>query len=319
MNNLKKIGLTALAGSLVAGSVSAAEMSVSGSAGMTFSGGDDKKTTGQGWAMGDSVTFSASGDVNDIGVTLSIELDGDAADATTGGSAQLDSHSISFDLGDAGTLVFAGHGGSSAMGAVDDVMPTASQEPWDLATGAEADVIGGGGGNNMFTYTYAHDSGLSVTASYTNAADAVTDVSYSDIGVSYSGVDGLLVGYAQGDVEVTTNTKKEQNTMYATYAMGGITVGIQVSENDQSGSTNDRDSTGMGISYQVSDDLAVSYGSHNIEYDNTTLDDQESTAVSVSYTMGSLSIGASYHNADNIGNTDTNDRKAYNVSLGFAF
>ena len=73
---------------------------------MTFSGGDDKKTTGQGWAMGDSVTFSASGDVNDIGVTLSIELDGDAADATTGGSAQLDSHSISFDLGDAGTLVF---------------------------------------------------------------------------------------------------------------------------------------------------------------------------------------------------------------------
>ena len=284
MNNLKKIGLTALAGSLVAGSVSAAEMSVSGSAGMTFSGGDDKSTTGQGWAMGDSVTFSASGDVNDIGVTLSIELDGDAADATAGGSAQLDSHSISFDLGDAGSLVFAGHGGSSAMGAVDDVMPTASQEPWDLATGAEADVIAGGGGNNMFTYTYAHDSGLSVTASYTNAADAVTDVSYSDIGVSYSGVDGLLIGYAQGDVEVTTNTKKEQNTMYATYAMGGITVGIQVSENDQSGSTNDRDSTGMGISYQVSDDLAVSYGSHNIEYDNTTLDDQESTAVSVSYT-----------------------------------
>ena len=90
MNNLKKIGLTALAGSLVAGSVSAAEMSVSGSAGMTFSGGDDKKVTGQGWKMGDSVTFSASGDVNDIGVTLSIELDGDAADATAGGSAQLD-------------------------------------------------------------------------------------------------------------------------------------------------------------------------------------------------------------------------------------
>ena len=49
MNNIKKIGLTALAGSLVAGSVSAAEMSVSGSAGMSFSGGDEKKTQGQGW------------------------------------------------------------------------------------------------------------------------------------------------------------------------------------------------------------------------------------------------------------------------------
>ena len=43
MNNIK-IGLTALAGSLVAGSVSAATMSVSGSAGMSFTGGDEKKT-----------------------------------------------------------------------------------------------------------------------------------------------------------------------------------------------------------------------------------------------------------------------------------
>ena len=31
--------------------------------------------------MGDSINF-ASGDVNDIGVTLSLELDGDAADGT---------------------------------------------------------------------------------------------------------------------------------------------------------------------------------------------------------------------------------------------
>ena len=36
MNNIKKIGLTALAGSLVAGSAYAAEMSVSGSASLTF-------------------------------------------------------------------------------------------------------------------------------------------------------------------------------------------------------------------------------------------------------------------------------------------
>ena len=171
----------------------------------------DRKTTGQGWSMGDSVTFSGSGDVNGIDVTLSIELDGDGADGTN----QLDSHSIKFGLGDMGTLTFAGHGGSSALGMKDDVMPTASQEPWDVVTGAEADLIGGGGGNNNFLYTYSHDSGVTVNASYTNAADAVTDVSYSDIGIEYTGVDGLVVGYAQGDVETTTNTKKEQHTMYA--------------------------------------------------------------------------------------------------------
>ena len=313
MNKLKKIGLTALAGSLIAGSASAGDLSATGTASMTFSGGDDKKTTGQGWSMGDSVTFSGSGDVNGIDVTLSIELDGDGADGTN----QLDSHSIKFGLGDMGTLTFAGHGGSSALGMKDDVMPTASQEPWDVVTGAEADLIGGGGGNNNFLYTYSHDSGVTVNASYTNAADAVTDVSYSDIGIEYTGVDGLVIGYAQGDVETTTNTKKEQHTMYAKYTMGPISVGIQTSENDQTGATNDRDTTGMGISYAVSDELSVSYGSHEIEYNSG--DDQESSAVSVSYTMGSLSIAASMHSVDNIANTATNDREAYEIGLTFAF
>ena len=310
--NMKKIGLTALAASLVSFSANAGELTVTGAASVSVAGysaemGNNPKS----FTMGNQFTVSGGGELdNGLNVAYSMQVDQ---------GVPIDDHSVTVSSEDMGTLVFAGHGGSSAMGAVDDVMPTASQEPWDLATGAEADVIGGGGGNNMFTYSYAHDSGLNVTASYTNAADAVTDVSYSDIGVSYSGVDGLLVGYAQGDVEVTTNTKKEQNTMYATYAMGGITVGIQVSENDQSGSTNDRDSTGMGISYQVSDDLAVSYGSHNIEYDNTTLDDQESTAVSVSYTMGSLGIKAAMTSVDNIAGAATNDREAYELALSFAF
>ena len=77
MNNIKKIGLTALAGSLVASSVSAATLTATGSAGMSYTGGDEKATTGQGWTMGDSITMSASGDVNDIGVTLSFEIDND--------------------------------------------------------------------------------------------------------------------------------------------------------------------------------------------------------------------------------------------------
>ena len=189
MNKYTKIGLTALAGSLVAGSVSAAEMSASGSATMTFTGGDEKSNHGNGWTMADSVTYSASGDVNDIGVTLSIELDGDAqsekvnpaaASATATSSNVLDSHSISLDFGDAGSLTFAGHGGSGFMDANDDVMPTASEEPWDVISGADAGVVNGFAGNNMFTYKYSHDSGLNLTLGYINASDAVTDVSYTD-------------------------------------------------------------------------------------------------------------------------------------------
>ena len=144
MNNLKKIGLTALAGSLVAGSVSAAELTATGSATMSFTGGDENANHGNGWSMADSVTFAASGDVNDIGVTLSIELDGDAAQGAT---MPIDSHSISMDFGDAGSLTFAGHGGSGFMDANDDVMPTASEEPWDVLTGADANVVNGFAGN----------------------------------------------------------------------------------------------------------------------------------------------------------------------------
>ena len=314
MDNLKKVGLTALAGSLVvAGHVSAAEMSVSGSATMSYNGGDEDKTEGQGWTMGDSVTFSASGDVNDIGVTYSVELDGDAAD----GGGGVDSYSLAFDLGDAGSLTFAGHGGDGFMSANDDVMPTAHEEPWDIVTSAETQLINGHSGNNMFNYKYSHDSGLNLTVGYLNAADAVTDVSYTDYGVTYTGMEGLTLGYGQGDVEQTTNTKSDESTMFAKYAIGQVTVGIQMSEKDNE-SGNDYETTGVGISYQVNDDLAVSYGSHITEVDGSS-PDQEASAVSVSYTMGSLSMSLSMHQVDNINNVATNDREAYNVSLGFAF
>ena len=320
MNNIKKIGLTALAGSLVAGSVSAATMSVSGSAGMSYTGGDSKATQGQGWTMGDSITFSASGDVNDIGVTLTLELDGDDPDGGLGAAAvsNLDNQSIAFDLGDAGTLTFHGHGGSSALGAKDDVMPTANEEPWDIVTGAEAEVVGGAGGNNMFAYSYAHESGLTGTVTYVNAADAVTDVSSTSYGLEFTGMEGLTVGYAQQDVEVTTNAKSDESTMYAKYAIGGITVGIQMSEKDSESGT-DYETTGIGISYQVNDDLAVSYGNHEIEAVGAGTPDQEAAAVSFSYTMGSLGIVGTVHDVDHVANSTTNSREKYSLGLSFNF
>ena len=314
MNNIKKIGLTALAGSLVASSVSAATLTATGSAGLSYTGGDEKKTQGQGWTMGDSITMSASGDVNDIGVTLSFEIDND----DTGGGDVYDSHSIAFDLGDAGSLTFHGHGGSSAIGAKDDVMPTAYEEPWDVVTGAEAHVIGGAGGDNMFAYSYSHESGVTGTVTYVNAADAVTDVSSTSYGIEYTGMEGLTVGYAQQDVEVTTNTKGDESTMYAKYAIGGFTVGIQMSENDMETGT-DYESTGIGVSYQVNDDLAVSYGNHEIEEVSSGNPDQEAAAIGFSYTMGSLGIVGSLHDVDNIDNSSTNSREAYNLGLTFNF
>ena len=170
----------------------------------------------------------------------------------------------------------------------------------------------------MFSYSFSHDSGVTLTAAYLNASAAVSDVSYSDFGIEYTGMEGLTVGYAQGDVEAVTNTKSDEHTMYAKYAIGGFTGGIQVSENDmETGS--DYESTGIGISYQVNDDLAISYGNHEIEEVSSGNPDQEAAAIGFSYTMGSLGIVGSLHDVDNIDNSSTNSREAYNLGLTFNF
>jgi outer membrane protein OmpU len=51
MNNFKKIGLSALAGSLAAFSANAAEMSVSGVAAMTYINGVSSEVTGNPYGM----------------------------------------------------------------------------------------------------------------------------------------------------------------------------------------------------------------------------------------------------------------------------
>ena len=64
MKNLKKVGLTALAGSLVAFSANAVEMSVSGTAEVTYTttNGTDA-STGNPWGSNTSISFSGEGDV----------------------------------------------------------------------------------------------------------------------------------------------------------------------------------------------------------------------------------------------------------------
>ena len=149
MNNFKKIGLSALAGSLVAVSAHAAEFSVSGSASITFDRPAQHLTTGNLYSMGDSLGFNASGETDGgLGVAVYYEIDQD----------DMDDYDMTLS-GDWGSLKFNGSGSSSAFGAVDDVMPNAYEESWDVtdtdgtATSGSPVVIGGGGGTNMFIYT----------------------------------------------------------------------------------------------------------------------------------------------------------------------
>ena len=96
-------------------SVNAAEMTVTGGASITFAdyGAD---ITNNAWSSGDGLTFAASGELdNGLTVSSSYTLD----------RGVLDDYSVSIATEGMGTITFHGLDGSSALGAVDDVMPTA--------------------------------------------------------------------------------------------------------------------------------------------------------------------------------------------------
>ena len=101
--------------------------------------------------------------------------------------------------------------------------------------------------------------------------------------------------------------------------MDAFSVGIQATESDSETANADKDFTAVGISYAVSEEMSVSYNTSTIEYENSTLTDQEATGVSVSYVMGSMTLTANHNTVDNIAGTSTNDKSAYNIGLSFAF
>ena len=330
MNNLKIIGLSALAGSLAAVSVNAAELSVSGGAALYI--GTSNENGASYYGMGDSVTFSGSGETDGgLNIAVSFELDGndpagaktDAADADSpSGANVLDNRSVTISTEALGTITWSGHGGDSVVSGWDDMTPTAYEEVWDLTAGADTNRIAGASGDNMVRYDSPSFSGVTVHASYINAA-AGGESMYSDFGVKISPemVEGLTLGYAIGEVEESAGVLIDESVMFVTYAYGPVTVGYQESEADGPTATQDDDSTSMSIAYQISDDFSVSYGTHELDLGDKTAagTDQESSGWSASYTMGGMSISGHMHKTDNVAGNAVNDLKSYELELAFAF
>jgi outer membrane protein OmpU len=318
MNNLRKIGLSALAGSLATFSVNAADMSVSGAASISF---DDTNRglgdRGNGFYMGDSVKFNASGETDGgVGVAVYYEMDGGA----------LDDHNIKL-TGDFGSITFDGHGGSSAMGAVDDKTPNAYEEAWDIvdtdgtsATGSPTVINGSGGGNGMWIYSSPNYGGAVLTVAYRNhvaaAAESMTDFA---IAISPESIEGLSMGLAMSNNTIGNKIDSDESTMYATYASGGFTFGVQLSDLDHTTTNSDQESMAYGITYAVNDDLSIGYSYHELETELTTDEDQKSTGISASYTMGGMTLAGATNEIDNMAGTATRDHEGYEFTLSFAF
>ena len=318
MNKFKKIGLSALAGSLVAMSASAYEITMSGGASVAVTNASDEtKST---YYQNDSITFTVAGETDGgLSITTKLELDGGA-----NASSSFDNRSLAIGHDTMGTLTFSGHGGDTVMSGWDDKTPSAYEESWGLTTGAS--VINGTSGDNLWRYDSPSFSGLTVHASYLNTEQTGSTGAYSDVGVQFSPemVEGLTLAYAAGEIDESTSetaddvTGIDETTYWISYVYGPITVGYQSSEADGATSTQDDESTAMGISYAVSDSLTISYNEHEMDLGSST-SDQESSGVSASYTMGGATISASFNETENVAGASATDVENYEVAVSFAF
>jgi outer membrane protein OmpU len=317
--NIKKIGLTALAGSLVSMSAIAGEMSVAGGASITVEHiNGNAANSGKVFKMGNQLTFSGSGELdNGLNVSLSFVLD--QADDTAISNAPFDSHSVTVSPDTFGSLTFAGEGGSSAQALVDD---TATGDIWDFSDG-EAAAPTSSTSNNMLTYSNSNImDGVTLTASYVPHSASQFE-SAVDWGIAYTGVEGLTIGAAMGENNTTKGSKADVTTYYGSYAYGPITVAFTQTEYDSEATGNaDRDFTAFSVAYTISDELSVAYKNAVIETPNATSDnDQETSGITAAYTAGGMTISAKIANTDNEGfsTAATADEEIWSLGASFAF
>ena len=326
MDKLKKVGLTALGTALVSSSAIAADMTVGGGAKLVLVGGD-KATTGNGWSFADSITFRASADL-DNGWSVST--------AQNLGKGAINNSNMKVNMGDMGTFEFHTAGGTSVPGSWDDMMPAANEESWNGLTGASAGtgaIMAAGANGDMFRYSVNVMDGLDLYASYSPSDGATAVESSSSYGIQYTGVEGLTVGYAQGDnnekVAVTNGSATasaagaeiDNTSMFVKYAIDAFTLGVQDNESDSATANADQSYRGYGLSYAVSDDLSISYAQGTVDYELSSASDQETSAVGVSFTSGGITISGSMHDGEDLGGSTStlNDKKAYELNIAFAF
>ena len=331
MNNFKKVGLTALAGSLAAISANAAEMSVSGATMLTYTTEDKTEVTGNPLGMKTNIGFTASGEVN--GYTVSY------MQTSMDQFAGMSSARLSVDMGDMGTLAFD-QGSGSGLGTIDDKTPTAAEEIWD---GLDGDTVGGlvgaAGASGVLNYVKAFGditfNGAARRGSGTKNADGASsgagesawDFALTGSGDNY-GAPGLAFGLGYGEAENGSAAndasagETEHSTIFANYSVGAVTVGVQVSEIERNAASTDEHTQAFGIAFNVNDDLSISYGERDVEYDKTGSNatvTEKGTGIAVAYTMGSIKIAGNRNDVkDNDGTAASNDEMT-EIAVSFAF
>jgi outer membrane protein OmpU len=331
MNNFKKVGLTALAGSLAVASANAAEMSVSGATLLTYTTEDGTEVTGNPWGMKTNLAFSASGDVN--GYTVSyLQVSADQF-------AGMSSARLSVDMGDMGTLAFD-QGSGSGLATIDDKTPTAAEEIWDGLDGTTVGgLVGAAGNTGVFNYINTIGGVTFNGAMRNGSGTANSDGSSSGAGQSawdfalttdgsMLGVDGLAIGAGYGEAENGSQTgtsygDAEHMTAFANYSVGPVTAGYQVSYiNSNVRGTDDQDVSAWGLAFNVNENLSFSYGERDVVFKgHGAFGDvtEKGDGIAVAYTMGSMKIAGNQNSVSNNNGTAGSNDSMTEIALSFAF
>jgi outer membrane protein OmpU len=349
MNNFKKIGLTALAGSLAAVSANAIELSVSGETTVSYvSNTAEKRNTIGGQTIGTStgITFSGSGELEN-GWTVSssnILNDGDAN--------ALSSSQLNVTMGSMGTITFAKAAGTN-VNAIDDVTPKAAEEAWDQAAGSVLQGVGSSTNSGAVAYkSPSIDAGMGLAVSFGvdydpaaggagNDHDAVA-AKDSDLG-SGTGVvvklahdSGLTIGAGMENINSNSGGFERENvTAYALYSMGPVSVGYQGYYLDfgsdhkataaEAATGADYSGDAIGVAFNVNDQLSLSYQkvSEDKEAKTSTKSvTRDIKSISAAYSAGGMTMSIQQTDTDNSTMAAAGselDVEAVQVTLSFAF
>ena len=308
MTNFKKIGLTALAGTLAATAYAqAGALSVSGTARMEYQSTQASATAkADSFAQNTTISFTGSGEL-DNGMTVSY-LQAQA------GSNVLTSQGVTLDMGDMGSVAITNYN-FGGIGIVQDKVPNGGEQPWDdlgVHGKPEQGVASPHTGNRLgYKNTFG---GATVSASMDYQQNSPT----TSLAVSMPLMEGLEIGAGIATDQDSATTEQDIETMYVKYSMGGISVGYQVTDVERTAANSDIERTAYGISFAVNDNLSVGYGISDTEFEALSLD-EENAGLGIAYTSGGMKLGIINNKKDNAVGVGATDLETTEFQLTFAF
>ena len=357
MINLRKVGLTALAGSLAAVTAQAGEFSVSGGHVTTYTTGEGYNSA-QGIGSKTNVSFNGSGELDNGWSVSTFVVYNDAGSG-------LSSSAATMTMGDMGTVGVSKVGGFNINGAYDETYPRAYEENSDAGGQSSLNSVGNWADDNAIIYKapaidlmgatvnigveYSLQAGTATGGDGVAPARSSTYGNGTGLGVTIA-YEGLTVG-AYGAQRENKNPTDDADigdefngSWFANYNFGPVSIGYQETYFDAGVAAHANDQTttavktvgtaaglftgqAMSVAFNVNDNLSISYSEVEDTFDaqddaSTAVDDvtMKTESIQVAYTMGSMSINAYSTETSNPNyDSDADNLNVNEIAVGLAF